>query len=215
MEYLHQAWWWIASNADPIQAVCVVLSAGAAFAVFSHASRLSRREKTIDMIEGTLFSNGEGAGLRYTTFKNLARQTEEAGKRLADYYPQADEDQVKAYDIIVEQLNYFEIVSLGIRQGVFDEKLYKYWFQSQFLADFKKLWPFIQCVQTEHGASLYSEMMWLRSRWMAKAHPLQDTSKMKIVWWAVTGKWLRVQEAVAKKRKRLDAMGDDDAATLI
>lgn len=74
-------WCWISANAEAVQAVLLILATIAAFAVIAHNAVISRREKTIDMVNEQF---GDEAG-HYEAFKTFFLDLEESGQALTDY----------------------------------------------------------------------------------------------------------------------------------
>lgn len=189
---MQQAWQWVGENSDPLQTIFIVLGTVAAFAVILHNGVISRREATIQMVNRQLGPERD----EYTEFKDLMRHIEESGSDIGDYADRAF-DNSKAQDIILRQLNHYELISLGVTQSVFNEKFYKRWFFSQVMRDFKKLKPFIiRTREIYENQAYFCEFESLAARWDRKRHPVKHPPRWKIVWWVLTGDLARAKRAL-------------------
>lgn len=195
-----KAWEWFAGHHSELEVICLFLSAVAAFWLVTRSNRISRREKTIEMIKDSL-DGSVGAGT-YAEYRTVVKDIE-AGPNDIGYYSSWDKDEDEnIYQVLNRQLNYYELVSLGIRKGVFDEKFYKSWFRSQVMRDHARLLPYIEGVRKRRGPEFFSEFRWLVTRWERKEHPDASPRLYKLVWWLLCGKRQRVaailQRQVAK-----------------
>lgn len=190
-------WGWMSANADGVQCILIFLSVIAAFLVIWHNERTSRRKATIDMVSATFFN--EKGHESYNQFKNVIRTIEQRGEDIARYAAKeiSDEEEKRFADVILRQLNHYELVSLGIKKSVFDEEFYKFWFFSQFMRDFAKLKPFIDRIRTEYSNQAYfCEYEFLADRWQRNRHPVKHPSKIKIAWWVLLGRHDHVRQAL-------------------
>jgi hypothetical protein len=181
-----EGWHWLDANSGAVQALCVVLSAVAAFWVIYQASLLSRREKTIEMIKDTLLDE-DGTG-PYTAFNNALDKIKDRIQSLDD----KSENDKPIIDLIDQQLNVYELISLGIRQKVFEEKFYWLWFRSQLLRDYDTLRPYINRLRREISPTIASEFRWLSIRWKRRTSPNLYPSRVKMAFWAFSGKRQRL-----------------------
>jgi hypothetical protein len=123
-------WKWLEDNHDQTQTVVFTLTAIAAFAVIKHNAIVSRREATIEMVNEQFADEGD----HYDKFKTLFLELEESGQDLLDYTAQTEANKT-GRDILLRQLNRYELIALAISKGVFSEKFYKRWFFSQLTND--------------------------------------------------------------------------------
>lgn len=194
METISNAWKWIGDNSDAIQAVCIVLSAIAAFLVIWHGGRVNRLKATVDMVRATFFE--DGARKSYGEFKTLLSALDEADQDISEY-AEEDSDRAEGNAVILKQINNYELISLGIKKRVFDERFYKRWFFSQLTRDFQKVQPYIARVrQNYHNDAYFCEFEALAGRWERNKHPIKHPPKWKIAYWIVTGQQERAQRAM-------------------
>ena len=187
-------WDWIKDNHDQIQTVVFTLGTVAAFAVIKHNAIVSRREATIEMVNEQF---GDEAG-HYEEFKTLFLDLEQSGQNLLDYTVQTPEN-TKGRDIILRQLNRYELVALAISKGVFSEAFYKRWFYSQLMHDFVRLWPLIASMRRHfENEAYFCEFANLAARWDRKKHPVKHPPKWKIMWWVLINKRLRARSALKR-----------------
>lgn len=189
---MEQFWCWLGDNSDALQTIFIVLGTIAAFVVIMHNGLISRREATIQMVNSQLGAERD----EYTQFKNLMREIEESKGDIGDYAETAF-DNSDAQDIILRQINRYELISLGISQSVFNEKFYKRWFFSQVMRDYEKLTPFItRTRQIYKNEAYFCEFESLAGRWDRKRHPVKHPPRWKIVWWIVKGDFSRAKKAL-------------------
>ena len=125
----------------------------------------------------------------YDNFKSLVRRDEDEADAfkltaLVNYDKQIEAERTT----VIDQLNTYELVSLGIRRGVFDEKFYKLWFHRQFTTDYESVKPLIDALQKDKP-SLYYEFRTLNERWMRNKHPVASPGRLRMAWWALTKKY--------------------------
>jgi len=168
--------------APAMGAMVATLSAIVAFIAFSHTRTVARRRATLDMVLKT-FVDEEGQA-RYIKFKETMQKHKDGVIDILDF---ADPDCRPSEDrqTIRTQLNEYELIALGIRRKVFDESLYKLWFQDQFERDYRSLEGFIDRVRG-HRNSVFCECVWLYTRWSRTPHPENRPARWKLIWWAVT-----------------------------
>lgn len=99
-------------------------------------------------------------------------------------------------EVVRAQINEYELIALGIRRGLFDEKLYKLWFQHQFVRDYESLEAFIARVRDKRP-SVFCEFVWLYTRWKRRPHPENAPSRWRIAWWGLTGNQARLKAFAA------------------
>lgn len=196
-----RSWIWISENSSAIQAVCIVLSAIAAFALFGNDRKISRREKTIEMVLETFF--GADAPETYEKFKDFFKRIEAAGERIEDYADNGPKANKADTDILIKQINRYELISLGIRKGVFDEGFFHLWFYSQFMRDYGKLLPYIKKTQGEEANdAFWCEFQTLAQRWSKNVHPVKHPSHVRVLWWLATGNPDKARRALNARKKR-------------
>jgi hypothetical protein len=197
---LSTTWGWIAGNSAAIQTVCIVLSAVAAFVVIWHNGKIGRRQATISMVMTTFFDGAHGES--YGKFKDLILNLQESGTDISEF-AEDRHDNEEGRAIILQAANHYEMVALGIKSGVFDEKFYKYWFFSQFTEDFDKLKPFIEKVRKlKTNQAYFCEFESMAVRWKRKKHPVKHPARYKMIWWTITNQATRLKSAVDASQKR-------------
>jgi len=192
--WIAQSWAWIGLNSPAIQAVCIVLSAIAAFAVIWHNGRISRQSSTIGMVRNTFFDTKEKAS--YENFKDVIQKYEDNQTSLA-VLADADHDKSDDTEAVLRQINSYEMVALGITKGVFDERFYKRWFFSQLTRDYRKVTPYIDAVRERYQNQAYfCEFEALANRWQRKRHPVKHPPRWKMLLWTATGQDTKVKQAL-------------------
>lgn len=133
------------------------------------------------------FLDAEGRE-RYKNFKGLVRKDKDTNDlfQLTELHERTIANEVD-FEIMKAQLNDYELVSLGIRRGVFDEQFYKLWFHRQFTKDYLDVAALIGKIQ-ETSPSTFCEFKRLNVRWQKNRHPEADPNRVVKAWWAITGK---------------------------
>lgn len=187
-------WKWIEDNHDEVQTIVFTLGTIAAFAVIKHNAIVSRREATIKMVNEQF---GDEGG-HYEAFKTLFLELEASGQDLLEYVAQTPENKA-GRDILLRQLNRYELIALSISKGVFSEPFYHRWFYSQLLRDFDRLGPLIRAMRTRFDNDAYfCEFENLAARWHRKKHPAKYPPMWKILWWIITGSRTKASRALRR-----------------
>lgn len=187
------------SKVAPIVSSCaIVISAIVAALVFWYTRWANRRRATLDMVMRT-FLDPAGTKL-YDDFKNVIRRDQDPGDslrlvELVDYTSEIEE----VRNTVIDQLNNYELVALGIRQKVFEEKFYKLWFHRQFTRDFESVSALIDAIQAKKP-STYCEFRALYNKWKRNQHPVNQPSRLKLAYWSLTGDFKRLDVARAAMR---------------
>jgi hypothetical protein len=195
VEVISDVWKWIGENSDAIQAVCIVLSAVAAFLVIWHGGKVNRLKATVDLIRATFFE--ENARKSYDDFKKLLSDLDADNRNISEF-AEPHGDRAEGNSIILKQINNYELISLGIKKNVFDEKFYKRWFYSQLTRDYDKVEPYIYAVREFfHNDAYFCEFQALAGRWKRNKHPVKHPPRWKIAYWVLSGQHERAQRGIA------------------
>lgn len=176
-----------------VSASAIVTSAFVALCVFIYTRRANRRRATLDMVMRS-FLDERGTKL-YDEFKILVRKDQNTSDTfsLIDLVEHTAKNETDR-NVVIDQLNIYELVALGIRRGVFDEKFYKLWFHRQFTRDFGHVSELIMQIQKKRP-STYCEFRALNDRWMRNRHPINHPNRGKLAWWALTGNFKSLDAA--------------------
>ena len=181
-------------------AITALISVIVAFIVFRYTRSANRRRATLDMVMKTLLD--EGARKAYADFKELLRRDKNPEdcfklESLADPKTPEIEDRRK----ILQQLNIYELMSLGIRRGLFDESFYKLWYLNQFMTDYEGASSFIQGAQCRKN-SIYCEYTTLYQKWAQDGHPGMSPGRLKMAYWAITRQNAKIDDAREQAKAR-------------
>lgn len=102
---------------------------------------------------------------------------------------------------ILQQLNIYELMSLGIRRGLFDESFYKRWYHNQFMTDYEGARAFINGAQGRKN-SLYCEYTALYQKWSQDGHPSMSPGRFKLAYWAITRQNAKIDNARDQAKAR-------------
>ncbi|WP_218966857.1 DUF4760 domain-containing protein [Snodgrassella alvi] len=71
--------------------------------------------------------------------------------------------------MILDVLNNHEFMAAGIKEGAFDEEIYKCMKRSLIIKDWEKLELYVRALRKrEQRDRLFSEFQWLAEKWMAE-----------------------------------------------
>ncbi|WP_157783542.1 DUF4760 domain-containing protein [Rhizorhabdus wittichii] len=181
-------------DAAPAIGACIALiSAVVALLVFRHTRHANRRRATLDMVMRTFLD--DTAQEKYGQFKKIIRRDKAVDdtfkvQSLLDATTENHDDR----QIVLYQLNIYELTSLGILRGIFEEGFYKHWFHNQFMTDFENARAFIEGAQARKG-SVYCEFAKLYNRWLKSGHPVSSPNRIKMAWWSITQQYDKIDQA--------------------
>lgn len=181
-------------------AITAIVSALVALIVFHYTRAANRRRATLDMVMKTLLD--DASQQRYSQFKIIIRKHKDPNDcfKIETLSKVTNENQADR-DVVLHQMNVYELTALGIRRGVFDEAFYKRWFHNQFLTDYESAVDFINAAR-ERKASLYCECTSLYQKWYNNGHPSASTSRFKMAYWAFMRKADKLDQARAAEKAR-------------
>ncbi len=154
-----------------IQTGAIILSAIGAIAIIYNNSHQAKKRATIDLVLHELSDK------EIIDAKNHVRKYRESGNPFAELSAKAhDDNPLNGY--LQTVLNHHEFVATGIKEGAFDEEIYKRMKRSLVLRDWQALEPYIsEKRRQERRDKLFSEFQWLAYRW--KDNPI----KPEVSWW--------------------------------
>lgn len=181
--------------APVISATITLVSAIVAFLAFRYTRQVNRRRATLDMVLKTFMD--DAGQKRYNQFKDVMLRHNDPEDNLNILeFANPDATPSPERQIIRQQINEYELISLGIRRKLFDEKIYKMWFQHQFMRDYTSLENFIAEVR-EKRPSVFCEYVWLYNRWKRVPHPENSPGRFRKAWWGITGNDARLKAFAA------------------
>ena len=114
----------------------LAVTAGIALRALHNTRAVARQKATLDLIE-----KRESTDHYRAISRNFFELQKGAGfMHLVDPAP-SDKDSRKA---VFDYLNHYEIISIGIRQDILDEKIYRAWMEGAFVRDWNAAAEFIQ-----------------------------------------------------------------------
>lgn len=168
--------------APAIGAIIAAVSVTVAFLAFLHTRKAVRRRATLDMVMRTLMDRDVQE--EYRKFRDLIRRHQDQDDdfnmtKLAAAEAVGDTTR----NTVLQQLNIYELMALGIHRKLFDEALYKRWYHNQFMMDYEGVQDLIEALQ-ENKASIYCEASNLYKTWLKDGHPVSSPNRFKMAWWA-------------------------------
>ena len=148
-----------------IQTSILCLSVIVAVVVIWHNGRIARRRATVDMIIN------EQRDTEYNKHFRRIMQLLTNGKRLIDL---AEPQESDSEDLISVRfiLNRLEFIAQGIRQGAFEEQIYKDLTYSDVMWLWKEVRPLVEEIRRKRNVqTYYQELEWLATRW--KENPIK------------------------------------------
>lgn len=74
------------------------------------------------------------------------------------------------YKKVIQFLNYYELVAIGVRNGILSEAVFKKFFLSRYVKDWQAAKAFVEAVRTNSdNPRLYVQYEWLAKKWTRKA----------------------------------------------
>ena len=104
----------------------------------------------------------------YIEYKNKFNRLKRSDSNLIEWAAKdkIDTDEVNTIRVM---LNDYELVALGIREGILDEELFRRWFQTPLINDWKCIKGFIMAIRdSENAPKVFHEFEWLAKKWGAE-----------------------------------------------
>ena len=141
-----------------IQTLILAVSAGAALWIIKANTKQERRRATVDLV----MDQKRDVALRAAR-SIVTKMHEQQESNLAKYLEDTESEQYKAILLV---LNMHEFVASGIREGAFDEYIYKRLRYATLIKDWEILCAFVMEFRRAHSiSSLFQEFQWLSDRW--------------------------------------------------
>lgn len=171
-----------------------------AYLAYRSTRKATRRRATLDMVMKTLMDNDVQE--EYRKFRDLIRKDQDSTDPF-DMTAIATANAVGNDDrnTVLQQLNIYELMALGIRRGLFDEALYKRWYHNQFMMDYEGVSELIDALQS-NKSSIYCEASALYKSWARNGHPESSPGRLRMAWWSLSGKNDKIDAARAMANAR-------------
>jgi len=161
-----------------IQTGAIALSAFGAIAILYNNSHQAKKRATIDLVLH------ENSNEEIQESKRKIRKCHDDNTDFTQMSGKDHKDNPMREHIKVV-LNNYEFISAGIKEGAFDEEIYKRTKRSIIIRDWKALAAYITALrQQQDNDKLYSEFQWLAERWQ------QSKIKPDVHWWRKLISWL-------------------------
>lgn len=136
----------------------VIISAVVGLAVLLTNRRIARRRATLDLI---LHIESDGDLI---TSRNAFTDIKKSNVRSSTY---GKEDQRASDEAghIRTILNINELVAVSIQEGVIDESVFRRWFNSAFIDDYKSMTGYIEETRKWRNPHVFKELEALAKRW--------------------------------------------------
>lgn len=154
-----------------MQTGAFILSAFGAIAIIYNNSHQAKKRATIDLVLHELCN----------------AEIIEAKKHIADYHNNktdftqlsCEEHKAKQENVYIRTiLNNYEFIAAGIKEGAFDEEIYKRMKRSILIRDWDALAAYVTEIRRRTGREkIYIEMQWLAERWK------KSEIKPEVHWW--------------------------------
>lgn len=155
-----------------VMAIAVILSAAAAFFSLRQAKRIANTNKTLDFISRQVHDRDLVELM--SAFRRIRRKHEEDIR----YDSVTQDDEVRYgvepaiagvkrdFDYILQLLNYYEMLAIGVKTEALDEDMLQSWWRSSYVRDVTQLSMFILQYRDEIRApALYVETEEMAWRW--------------------------------------------------
>lgn len=176
-----QAAFFFESSVDWLPATTPLVILGSAIVAIisvSMARRTARQSETIGLIERS--ESSDYYRKAHTTFKNYRMN-----KSFNELHNPSDEKTKGDRDKILDYLNHYELISIGILNNILDEEIYRSWMRGPFVRDWNAAADFIQrerykrYKETEkwkYHSDLFENYQKVACRWSRKAVNLNPTT---------------------------------------
>jgi hypothetical protein len=156
--------------------ILVLISVGVAIWGVVNARAIARKKATLDLIEKR--ESTEHYRKLLKAFRKTRLETGFDG--LAN--PLTDEAR-EARSAILDYINHYELVAIGIRRNILDEPMYRDWMEGAFVRDYNAAADFIQRERWRRTAdgkgwvyrrSIFGNYQWAAERWSPEAVRLEE-----------------------------------------
>lgn len=147
-----------------VQTGAVILSAAMAVLAILHNGKMARKRTTIDV----LLQENQDKTLTDAKFAvfNLAK---DPNTSFVDLYFKEKDKQTDTYKQITMLLNRYEFIAQSIRNGAFEERIYKQMQYTNITRMWDRVCPLIYEIrQRQNSQTYYQEFEWLAKRWKKK-----------------------------------------------
>lgn len=138
----------------------VIVSALVAIGVLISNRGIARRRATLDLILH-IESDGDLIDAR-NAFSDIKKRDERSST-----FGREDKRATDDAEHIRTVLNINELVAVSIQEGVIDERVYRRWFNSAFIDDYKSMTGYIEETRKWRNAHVFKELEALATRWEA------------------------------------------------
>lgn len=154
----------------------VFLSTVIAYLALRNARSVARQKATLDLIEK------EESNEHYRT---ISAKFSELRRNGGLTHPNTSaQEQLPDRSVILDHLNHYEIVAIGIRQNILDTKIYRAWMEGTFVRDWNAAADWVQRERWKQDASgewryrdsIYKHYQWVACRWSKDARRLTKAS---------------------------------------
>lgn len=148
---------WLTAGAILLSAI---IGASVALYAIGEQRRIARKRATLDMLSRNEWDAA------YLESKRKFNELRDSANGLAKWT--AEEHWGSAeLNVIRNSLNDYELVAVGIKEGILDEELYKRWFESSLTKDWKASEAFIRQVRDlEKSEKFFCEFEWIAKKWI-------------------------------------------------
>ena len=152
---------WVA----PLVGVVTTVIAGAiALRNIDSARQLARRRATLDLIEKVESSE------HYRGLTDAFRVVRKTGS-FAHLVAPRDAASRRTRGQVLDYLNHYELVAIGIRQEILDGGMYRAWMESAFVRDWNAAADWVQATRLDTsvtGTTRYDDRAFANYQWMAR-----------------------------------------------
>ena len=144
-----------------IQTGAIVLSVVVAIVTILTVRIINQKRATLDLLR-QLENDTEYRQLR----QNFTKLREDP-QRLV-HWAAAEHDRSDERITILSMCNHYEMIAVGIREGILHEGLYRRWFRTQLVRDWEESKAFAMEIRDRRTArKLFCEFQWLAEKWGA------------------------------------------------
>jgi Domain of unknown function (DUF4760) len=157
-----------------IAPLLILISVGVAIWGVRNAREIARQKATLDLIEKRESTE------HYKTLLKTFREIR-LGQGFGELANPLTDNAREARSSILDYINHYELVAIGIRRNILDELMYRDWMEGAFVRDFNAAADFIQGERWRRTAdgkgwvyrkSIFGNYQWAAERWSPEAQRL-------------------------------------------
>ena len=133
--------------------VVVGVTIGLAYRQIKKQRQLAADRATLNFIADRELHNSEWRRIENVFFENMTPRDDPEGKRPWEQLlnPRTESIRKDALDVNVF-LNHYELVAIGIKEKIINERLYRDWYKTSYVRIWRKARPYVMALRDSRGS---------------------------------------------------------------